>query len=288
MKKFLIMILFISNSWATEVKLSQIKTGEASSSEYLVYNGGEIFKRSISNHTAFLVKHDDEYILFDTGLGTKIDEQFKTDMPWWGKAVFSYENVSPAAEQLKKQNIEIKNIFLSHLHWDHASGLVDFPSSKFHVPTIEMTEIYNPNIPPKAAAFLKTQFDFNKNQWNSFEFNKKEFMGFDESYDIFGDQTVVLIPLPGHTLGSAGMIVTTAAKKYFLIGDLVWRKKALETLSPKFFAASLIVDGNRDQVMKSIEKVLAFHKKYPEVEIVPTHDEEVQGRFGYFPDWVKE
>jgi hypothetical protein len=48
----------------------------------------------------------------------------------------------------------------------------------------------------------------------------------------------------------------------------------------------MIVDGNRDQVMKSMIKVLEFHKKYPEVEIIPAHDEEIQGPLGYFPNWI--
>lgn len=290
MKPYLTFLILISFkfAFAAEVKLAQIKTGDAKSSESLVYKGGELFKQSISNHTAFLIKHDNEYILFDTGLGKNIKQQFKKDMPWWGKAIFSFENLNPAVEQLKSQNITAKDIYLSHLHWDHASGLTDFPASKFHVPEIEMTEIFDPHVPPKIAAFFKSQFEFGKEQWSKFEFSQKEFMGFEKSFDIFGDQSVVLVSLPGHTLGSAGMIITTAKKKYFLVGDLVWRRKALEALAPKFIVASMIVDGNRDEVKKTMEKVLNFHKTYPEVEIIPAHDEDVQRPLGYFPDWVRE
>lgn len=290
MKPYLafLILVFFNFTFAAEVKLAQIKTGDAKSSESLVFKGGKILKQSISNHTAFLIKHDNEYILFDTGLGKNIKEQFNKDMPWWGKALFSYENVSPAVLQLQKQNITVKDIYLSHLHWDHASALADFPTSKFHVPDIEMKEISDPHVPPKAAAFLKSQFEFSQEQWSEYKFSQKEFMGFEKTFDVFGDQSVVLVSLPGHTLGSVGMIVTTAKKKYFLVGDLVWRKKALEALAPKFIVASMIVDGNRDEVKSTMEKVLNFHKTYPEVEIIPAHDEEVQGPLGYFPSWVND
>lgn len=71
--------------------------------------------------------------------------------------MFSYENVNPAAKQLEEQGIKpdnqvtvlqfslihFKTIILSHLHWDHASGLCDFPNATVITQEVEFTHACN-------------------------------------------------------------------------------------------------------------------------------------------------
>lgn len=87
---FLILNLNAENRLNSEVEISIIKTGDVNTLEAFIYDKGSYFKMMTLNHSAFLVKHPKGLVLFDTGLGKNIDEQFELDMPWWGKIIFSY------------------------------------------------------------------------------------------------------------------------------------------------------------------------------------------------------
>lgn len=280
--KFLFAFLFPLSLFAQTASLSIIKTGQATSVEGLIFSGGEYTKKVIVNHSAFLIKNGDKTILFDTGLGSQIDQQFKADMPWWGKIFFDYELLQTAKEQLDKANIKVDQIFLSHVHWDHASGLVDFPDTPVAIPDQELKE----RDALAVAAVLPSQLKIEESRWKSFQLEDKPYLGFEQSYDVFGDESVMIVPLPGHTFGSVGMFIKTNTHHFFLLGDLVWDTKAITGLHEKMFVASKVVDRNPPQVFEQIKKVHEFMQKNPNVLIVPAHEEKVQKTLGYFPRWL--
>lgn len=288
MNLFLIVLVLFFNrfTYAKSVSLAIIKTGESINSEFLVSSNGNILKKTISNHSAFLIKHDNEYILFDTGLGKKIDTQFHSSMPRIGQSFFNYKKFKSASEQLSDSNIIIDKIFLSHAHWDHASGIVDFEKSKIYMNENELLELNFPLNFVKQFSFFKSQFDSMKTSIIPMHFQKNTYLGFENSIDLFNDQSLILVSLPGHTYGSMGLFIHTNQKTYFLIGDLTWRLQALNQLEPKFFLASALVDRNKEVVLQTMRKVLKLKQDYPEMVIIPTHDEDVQSQLGYFPKWL--
>ncbi len=94
--------------------------------------------------------------------------------------------------------------------------------------------------------------------------------------------------MPGHTEGSIGMFVTVdSGKCYFFIGDVAWKAGAVQVGAPKFWAASVIVDRDRDQTLRSVEQVRDVAQKYPDLVVVPAHDAAVQDALGYFPHWIR-
>jgi glyoxylase-like metal-dependent hydrolase (beta-lactamase superfamily II) len=43
------------------------------------------------------------------------------------------------------------------------------------------------------------------------------------SYDLFGDGSIMLMPLPGHTAGNTGMFINRSnGPRIFLLGDAAW------------------------------------------------------------------
>ncbi|UOF02450.1 MBL fold metallo-hydrolase [Bdellovibrio reynosensis] len=275
----------ISANQETKIEFSIVRTGTAKTQEALVIQGGAISKKMTLNHSAFLIRHGNDVILLDTGLGKNIDQQFKKDMPVWAKPFFSYEETKAAIDQIPAELKEkIKKIYLTHVHWDHASGLEDFlPGVCVSVPDEEMKELTD----RRAAATFPSQFSHADLKWCNFNWSNKAYRGFDQSYDVFGDGTVVAVPLPGHSIGSMGVFVHTKTKDYFLVGDLVWSARAIELGKHKFFVASKIVDRNREKVMEAIEKVREVAKKDKSLIIIPAHDAEVQDTLGYFPKWIQ-
>ena len=285
MKKFMFVALltFINQTLHAEVQLSIIKTGQAKTYEWLTLKNGD-WKQVIANHSAFLIEHPKGNILVDTGLGEKIDDQFKTDMPFIHRMGFAYEKGVTAKQQLNESKVDISFVLLTHLHFDHVSGLIDFPEKDIWALPEEIAFKDQASAP----AVLISQVNSASIKWKPYQLTAQTFMGFSESLDIYNDQSVVVVPLRGHTPGSVGIIVTlTSGKKVFLIGDTVWRKKGIDQKLPKFWLSSKLVDLDKDKVQKEIEGLYEFQKTYPEVIIMPSHDQSIQEPFGYFPVRLK-
>lgn len=265
-----------------------IKTAKLAVREGLVYAGGSLGKEIDSNFSAILVKHKDDLLLFDTGLGSKISEQYRQDMPLWQRPLFRYEDpVVPARTQLDHAGFApVKQIILSHSHWDHASAISDFPEAQVWVAPEEMAVIRHPRSTLGGA--WPSQVAAKSIVWRELGFKPEPYEGFARSLDIFNDKAVVLVPLYGHTPGSIGMFVTVdSGKRYFFVGDVVWKAAALKEGKPKFWPASVLVDDNTEKTQQTIDTISKLIKNNPDIVVVPAHDSAVQNKLGYFPAWVK-
>jgi len=270
-----------------KVGFAVIKTAKLSVREGLVYAGGSFGKEADSNFSAILVKHKDDMLLFDTGLGRKISEQYRQDMPMWLRPVFRYEEpVAPARTQLDHAGFApVKRIILSHSHWDHASAISDFPEAQVWVAPEEMAVIRQPQSTLGSA--WPSQVSAKSINWREIGFTPEPYEGFARSLDIFDDKTVVLVPLYGHTPGSIGMFVTVdSGTRYFFVGDVVWRAAALKESKPKFWPARALVDDNAERTQQTINTISELIKNNPGTVVVPAHDGAVQNKLGYFPAWV--
>jgi glyoxylase-like metal-dependent hydrolase (beta-lactamase superfamily II) len=271
-----------------KVEFAIVKTGKVTSLKGLMVSGGGFGTKVDGNFSAVLVRHGDTRFLFDTGLGSKVAEQYQQDMPWWARAFFRYEDpVVPARVQLDRAGIPpIERIFLSHAHWDHASGLGDFPEAVVWAAPEELDVIEH--AAPGLGGSWPSQVSLKTIRWQALVFKPRPHKGFDRSIDVFADGSVVLVPMFGHTPGSIGMFVTTASgKRFFFCGDAVWRADALKDGRPKFWPASLIVDKDREQTQHTIEQMRELLKQDPGLVVVPAHDDTVQSGLGYFPNWVQ-
>lgn len=268
-----------------EVRFTLFKTSEVKTQEGLAFEGGNLFKSVTINHMALLVQHPRGRFVFDTALGRDIDRQYHQDMPWWAKPLFSYGPVTPLRDQLEGARLgPVDRIILSHAHWDHASGLLDFPRAEVWITPAEKEFIAGSH----PGAVLPSQVDSPAINWKVFELEKAPFASFDRSRDVFGDGSVVLVPLAGHTPGSVGLFLTvTSGQQYFFCGDVVWKLDAAKQVKPKFWIPSRIVDNDRPATLKSIEHLHRLMEANPSLVVVPTHDAAVHDSLGYYPHWVE-
>jgi glyoxylase-like metal-dependent hydrolase (beta-lactamase superfamily II) len=268
------------------LRFALIKTGEATTLEAMVVADGGLFRPTHIGHVAVLVEHPQGRFLFDSGLGTRIDEQFGEGMSAWAKPIFAYEHVNPAVSQLQAAGIAAPpRIFLSHAHWDHASALIDFPQAEVWLPAPER-EAAAHGEPP---AFLPSQLNSPEIHWHPFAFDGPAWAGFPASLDLYGDGSAVLLPLPGHTAGSTGLLLSLAdGRRYFFVGDTVWNHLGIDKPAPKFSISSRIVDADRDAVWQAVLRLRGLRDANPGLAIVPAHDSSVHDQLGYFPQFVGE
>ena len=107
-------------------------------------------------------------------------------------------------------------------------------------------------------------------------------------FDLFGDGSVVLVPLPGHTDGSLGVFVNLRSGKRFLFtGDLTWALEGFELPAERPWMARKLVDADEAEVRRSIVKVHWLMKKYPDLIVVPAHDRRVHERIANLPNFER-
>lgn len=279
---------FASAASPDQLSFSVLITAQSGGSlEGMVVDGGSWLTGRKLVHTAVLIRHPKGDLLWDSGIGTDVAQQMQ-DFAFWEKQLFKIENVKPAISQLKQHNYPVQSlsaIIPSHMHWDHASGLEDFIDTPIWVQTQEH-EAARHGEPP---AFIQTQFDNPALNWHYIELQDKQFKGFERSLDIYGDGSIVLVDLSGHTQGQLGLFLNTPDKgHYFFIGDTTW---TLEGITQNKGRPAIVnwlvgVDDDVHQNDEVVEKIHQLSLSQPELIIIPAHDENVAAQLPNYPDFL--
>ncbi len=270
-----------------KLAFSVIITGESSGSlEAMTVDGGSWFTPRKLVHTAALIRHPKGTILWDSGLGTALDEQMDA-FSWWEKRLFQVENVQPAITQLASEGLSPNDLFAlipSHMHWDHVSALEDFPGVPIWVTPDEHAESEHGSPP----AFIKSQYDDTALIWKHITLQPREYEGFEYSLDIFNDGSLILVDLSGHTHGQLGLFLNhPSGQRYFFIGDTAWTAKGVTSNRgrPAFVDWLVGVDSDYEKNAAQLDKIHQLHRQYPELIIVPAHDELVNRSLAVFPEF---
>lgn len=262
-----------------KIKLHTNYAGFCYSKENHAIKGGR--NTNIKFHALWVLilhpKHG--YILYDTGYTRRFYNVTKF-FPNKIYALITKVVVDEQDEiklQLLRNNIsphDIKHIIISHFHADHIGGLLDFPNARFYVSKTAFE--YFKKIPEVIAfskGILKKLVPADIEQRMEFIEEKSNIYSNDDfgtSYDLFADETISLIPLPGHAPGQMGMRVETEKAKYFFIADACWLRKSFEKNILPSKLAWMIIHSWKD-LKESQDKVHRFFKKNSDIYIVPTH-----------------
>lgn len=174
--------------------------------------------------------------------------------------------------QLAKAGVkpeEIDIVVLTHLHWDHVGDVAKFPNAEFIVSDVELKFALDP-IPPLYVAYealkLGLQPFFLKviERIRTVEMKEKEIT-----------EGVRVIPIPGHTPGSIGVVVETEKGPYVITGDAVFVYENLEGFPKERLPHYMTgVYTNMLEMWKSFELISEIVKgDYSRV--IPGHDPRV-------------
>jgi glyoxylase-like metal-dependent hydrolase (beta-lactamase superfamily II) len=271
----------------SNVRFSVIVTSQsASSKEVMLVSGGEWFTSRQLVQTAVLIEHPLGNILWDTGVGTEIESQMEI-FSFFEKEIYTIENVNPAINQLNEHNYPISSIqaiIPSHLHWDHASAIEDFPETPVWIQKKEYETAQN----GKPPVYVRSQYDSPDIKWQEILLNNTEYEGFSQSLDIYNDGSLVLVNLPGHSSGHLGLFINTTSKeRYLFIGDTTWTLKGITNNvgRPSFTQWLLDTDEDKDKNKTTINLISNLKKAQPSLKIVPAHDELVTSTLAIFPNF---
>lgn len=194
-----------------------------------------IFTRGALACHCLLVETDRALVLVDTGLGTR-----DVDDPRGRLSTFFLALVSPdfrhemtAVRQVERLGFDasdVQHILLTHLDFDHAGGLDDFPGAQVHMLRAES----------EYAMRQKTWLDrqrFRPQQWSSQPRWRGYQAGEGDAWAGFAcvrslddvPPELLLVPLAGHTFGHAGVAIENGDRWLLLAGDAYFDRREMNT-----------------------------------------------------------
>jgi glyoxylase-like metal-dependent hydrolase (beta-lactamase superfamily II) len=227
--------------------------------------------------SGLLVRHPKGDLVVDVGNSQAFEHEIEghafLDRTWLMAFPGSNRVVASAPDALGRLGVKLDalTVLPTHAHVDHMGGLVDLPAARVLLPREELawTQAHRDDHYLHVVGAHARALD---GRTTTIEFALRPYETFDESADLFGDGSVVVVKLFGHTPGSVGVFVNVSHKKrMFLVGDAVNVMEAIERrLTKSIFMAS--TDNARDEADRVVAKLAALHEADPELEILPAHD----------------
>jgi glyoxylase-like metal-dependent hydrolase (beta-lactamase superfamily II) len=228
-----------------------------------------------------LIEGPDGLILVDTGFGSgdvahpdQVDRVFRllTHPP--------LTSAETAVEQIKGLGLDpadVKHVVLTHLDIDHGGGLPDFPQAQVHLWSKELETMRNPPGREKRRYAISAAHWAHGPNWVTHEAGGDQWLGF-ESVRILPDSAaeILLIPLPGHSLGHTGVALKQGERwilhcgdAYFCQGDIATPRSCPPGL--KAFQSIVQADGKqRHQNQDRLRDLASRHTD--EVTLICSHD----------------
>lgn len=210
-----------------------------------------------------LIETDQGLVLVDTGLG--LDDYAN---PSWMTRLFRMITIMPfdpneaavnRIMQLGNKPGDIRHIILTHMHFDHISGLADFPHAKVHVYRREYEAFTGGKIRQFTDFAYLQRYIAHQPGFICYENVDTKWYGFEAIRLPFAPE-IYFIPLPGHSRGHCGIAIRTAGGWLFHAGDA----GAVYNNETPAWLIKLVL-GPHDPGLR------AFMKEHPEVLVSNSH-----------------
>lgn len=187
-----------------------------------------------------LVETGSQLVLIDTGYGLRdiaspterlsrfflrlLDPDFREELT----AVRQIEALGFSAR-------DVRHILLTHLDFDHAGGLDDFPEAHVHMLRAEAEDATLQRTWLDRQRFRPQQWQGSVDRWLVHDVDGGErWFGFEAVRDLSGiPPEILMVPLRGHTLGHAGIAVREDAGWLLVAGDAYFDHDELDLENPR-------------------------------------------------------
>jgi glyoxylase-like metal-dependent hydrolase (beta-lactamase superfamily II) len=209
-----------------------------------------------------------------TGFATELHEVHGFARFLLSKASKGWTRTATSAEALRAVGVDpatLAGVIPTHGHFDHLGGLLELPNVPVLLPQAEI-DLAAAATRGEASSVLPAEGRALIPRASALSFEPVPLRMWPESHDLFGDGSVVLVPMAGHTPGSVGVwIHLPDARNVLLVGDAVWVREGYEHREPKGWLASSF-DADRADTDLQIARLSALHAAEPELAILPAHD----------------
>jgi glyoxylase-like metal-dependent hydrolase (beta-lactamase superfamily II) len=246
----------------------------------LVNGAGSLFDRARLVCHCLPLETSDGLALVDTGIGLDdIAQPMRLGPRWVRQTAPRLDPAETAVQQIRALGhspTDVRHILLTHLDRDHAGGIPDFPKAKVHVHRREFELAVTRQIPAPKGRYITGQWQ-HAPDWEFYGEDGEDWFGF-KGVRALGDREgdILMIPLPGHTLGHCGIAVRGkdrwllhAGDAYFFHGQMQARPR-MPLLLGMFQRRA---DMDRVTRMANQERLRALQVAHGDaVTIVNSHD----------------
>jgi glyoxylase-like metal-dependent hydrolase (beta-lactamase superfamily II) len=175
---------------------------------------------------------------------------------------------------------DVRDIVLTHLDFDHAGGIADFPGARIHVFSAEYVAAMAPTTLAERLRYRKILWSHSP-RWTLHNQKGPKWFGFEAVRDLAGlPPEIVMVPLTGHTWGHCGVAVEASSGGWLLhAGDAYFHRSQVRGGKPRMpaglsaFERSLQVDDElRIENLGRLKELAAAHPG--EIRVFSAHDAE--------------
>ncbi|WDJ48990.1 MBL fold metallo-hydrolase [Xanthomonas campestris pv. campestris] len=247
---------------------------------------GVLERGHLSCH-CLLVETNAGLVLIDTGFGLRDVAEPRARL-----SAFFLALVKPdlredmtAIRQIQRLGFDprdVRHIVLTHLDFDHAGGLDDFPHARVHLARVHlMTRERDAALAQHTwmdrQRFRPQQWS-TRGQWRTYDSTSgAAWMGLECVHDLHGlPPEILLVPLPGHTFGHAAVAVRTPERWLLLAGDAYFYHREMDPqpyCTPGLRFYQWMLEKDRTARLHNQQRLRALRQQHgAEVEVFCSHD----------------
>jgi N-acyl homoserine lactone hydrolase len=226
---------------------------------------------------AYLLEHPSAGpVLVDTGMHESVmaggGRERSRNLGPIGQLMSRRLSVAPeqtAAAQLQAHGLQpadIRLIVMTHLHFDHASALRDFPNATVLVDEREWAAAWGRDA--LLNGYSKAQLD-PRLSYRTIDFTASSIHAsgaFERTVDVFGDGALTLTSTPGHTVGHLSLIARLDGREALLTADAAYTMGTIRGEERPWLI------GDRKAFEHSLAQIQAYDDQHPDAIVIPGHD----------------
>jgi glyoxylase-like metal-dependent hydrolase (beta-lactamase superfamily II) len=243
-------------------------------------DSGGLFGKLVCH--CLLVESDRGLVLVDTGFGLN---DVHRPTPRLSPFFLHLNRIQLREEDTAKRQVmrlgfrseDVRHIVLTHLDFDHAGGIDDFPKATVHVLRAEYEAAHRRTTPIARGRYRPMQWR-DQGSWRRYDPAGQRWFGFEAVRELDGlPPELLLVPLVGHTFGHSGVAVRTDAGWLFNAGDAYFYRGEMDLdrphCTPGLRLYQTMMEVDRARRLHNQERLRGLKREHAgEVRLFCAHD----------------